>query len=92
MCGWVVQHRMIWILIRKMFINQSITKNKSVIDGKTVQIYGWISQPTFTITKIHSLRDAAFGADCLTPLKTLKMITVGLKMDSGNAIKNCYML
>ena len=38
--------------------------------------------------KIHPLRDAAFGADCLTSFKTLKIITVGLKMDSGNAIKN----
>ena len=44
--------------------------------------------------KIHPLRDAAFGADCLTSVKILKIITVGLdlNMDSGNAIKNCYML
>ena len=42
--------------------------------------------------KIHPLRDAAFGADCLASLRILKIITVGLKMDSGNAIKNCYML
>ena len=32
---------------------------------------------------IHPLRDAAFGADCLTPLRISKIITVGLKMDSG---------
>ena len=37
--------------------------------------------------KIHPLRDAAFGADCLTPFRILKIVTVGLKMDSGNAIK-----
>ena len=42
--------------------------------------------------KVHPLRDAAFGADCLTPFKILKIVIVGLKMDSGNAIKNCYML
>ena len=42
--------------------------------------------------KIHPLRDAAFGADCLTTFRILKTIVVGLKMDSGNAIKNCYML
>ena len=42
--------------------------------------------------KIHLLRDAAFGEDCSTSFKILKIITVGLKMDSGNAIKNCYML
>ena len=42
--------------------------------------------------KIHPLRDAAFGAACLTPLRILKTVTVGLKMDSGNAIKNSYML
>ena len=42
--------------------------------------------------KVHPLRDAAFGADCLTPFRILKIIIVGLKMDSSNAIKNCYML
>ena len=42
--------------------------------------------------KIHPLRDAAFGADYLTPFRILKIRIVGLKMDSGNAIKNCYML
>ena len=42
--------------------------------------------------KIHPLQDAAFGADCLTPFRILKIIIVGLKMDSGNAFKNCYML
>ena len=40
--------------------------------------------------KIHSLRDAAFGADCLTPVRILKILIVC--MDSGNAIKNCHML
>ena len=63
-----------------------------MINGKKVQIYGWISQPRFTVSKHPSLQDAAFGADCLTSLKILKIITVGLRMDSGNAIKNCYML
>ena len=29
--------------------------------------------------KIHPLGDAAFGANCLTPLRILKIITVGLK-------------
>ena len=42
--------------------------------------------------KIHPLRDAAFGIDYLTPFRILKIIIVVLKMDSGNAIKNCYML
>ena len=42
--------------------------------------------------KIHPLRDGAFGADCLTPLRIFKNITVGQKMDSGNTIKNSYML
>ena len=36
--------------------------------------------------KYYPLRDAAFGADCLTPLRILKIITVRLKMDSGDAI------
>ena len=42
--------------------------------------------------KIHRLQDAAFGADCLTLLRILKIITIGLKMDSGNAMKDLYML
>ena len=42
--------------------------------------------------KIHPLRDAAFGPDCLTRLRILKIITVDLTIDSGNAINNCYML
>ena len=42
--------------------------------------------------KIHPLPDEAFGADCLTPFRILKIIIVGLKIDSGNAIKNYYML
>ena len=42
---------------------------------------------------IYPLRDAAFGADCLTSFKILKIIIiVVLKMVSGNAVKNCYML
>ena len=42
--------------------------------------------------KVHPLRDAAFGADCLTLFRILKNLIVGLKMDSGDAIKNCYRL
>ena len=42
--------------------------------------------------KIHPLLDAASGPDCLTPFRILKIVIVGLKMDSGNAIKNCYTL
>ena len=51
LCCWVVQHRLIWIVIGKMFINQSFTKNKAVINGKTVQICWWLSQPRFTLSK-----------------------------------------
>ena len=38
---------------------------------------------------IHPLRDVAFCADCLIPFTILEIIIVGLKIDSGNAIKNC---
>ena len=38
--------------------------------------------------KIRPLRDAAFGADYLTPVRILKIVTVSLTMDSGYAIKN----
>ena len=62
-----------------MFSNQSFTESKAVINGETVQIYRSISQPRFNISKIHPLRDAAFGADCLTPFRILKIIIVGLK-------------
>ena len=37
-------------------------------------------------------RDEGFSADCLTLFRILKIIIVGLKMDSGNAIGNCYIL
>ena len=77
-----------------MFNKQSFTKDKVTCDkwiNGTIILMD-ISQPRFTTAKIHSLRDAAFGVDCLTPLRTLKIVTVGLKMDSRNAIKNCYML
>ena len=70
---------MIWIVIGKTFINQSFTKNKAVTNRRTVQIYEWISQPRLLYQKIHPLRDAAFGADCLTCFKILKIVTVGLK-------------
>ena len=62
-----------------MFVNQSFTKNRTVINGKTVQIYGWISEPDLLCQKIHPLRDATFGADCLTPLTIFEIVTVGLK-------------
>ena len=49
--------------------------------------------------KIHPLRDTAFGADCLIPLRILKIITIGLKkwilvMLSSIVIccKNCQIL
>ena len=41
-------------------------------------IYGYLSREVL-YQKIHSLRDAAFDADCLTPYRILKIITVGLK-------------
>ena len=72
---------MIWIVIGKMFINESFTKNMAVINGKTVQIYAWIdiSAEIYCIKKINPLRDASFGADCLTSFKILEIITIGLK-------------
>ena len=74
-----------------MFTNQSFTENKAVINGEMIQICCSISQPRFNVSKkMHPSRDAAFGANCLIPFRSLKMF--GLKMDSGNAIKNCYML
>ena len=52
-------------------------------------IDGYISQDLLCQI-IHPSRDAAVGADCSTSFRILKVIIVGLKMDSGNAIKNCY--
>ena len=63
----------------KVVTNQCFTENKTVINGKTVQIYRWISQPRFTSLKNHLLQDAAFGGDCLTQVKILKIAIVGLK-------------
>ena len=76
-----------------MFINQFFTRNKAVINGKKVQVYmdGYLSRD-LQYQQIHPLRDAAFGADWLTPLRILKIITIGLKKESGNAIKDSYMM
>ena len=75
-----------------MFIKQSFTKNKAVINGTRYKyMVGYLSRDLL-YQKIHPFRDAAFGADCLTSPKILKITIVGLKMDYGNAIKNCYML
>ena len=80
---------MTWIVIEKVFTNQSFTENKAVINEDTAQIYLWISQRRFTTPKkIHPLRDAASDADCSTPFRILKITTVSLKMDSGNVINN----
>ena len=55
-CCWVVQHRMIWIMIGKTInTNKFFTVNKAVINGKMVQIYRLISQPRFTISKTPSI-------------------------------------
>ena len=70
---------MIWTVIGKMFINQSFTKSKAVINGETVQILDGYLSRDLLYQKIHSLRDSAFGADCLTPLRILEIITVALK-------------
>ena len=60
-----------------MFINQSFIKNKAVINGTNIWVD--ISAEIYYLKKIHPLRDAAFGTDCLTSFKILKIITVGLK-------------
>ena len=50
-CFCVVKHKMMWIVIGKMFTNQSFTENKAVINVKTVQICCSISQPRLKIKK-----------------------------------------
>ena len=70
---------MIWVVISKMFINQSFTKNKAVINGKWYKyVSGYLSRDLL-YQKFHPLRDAAFGAGCSTPLRILNIVTVGLK-------------
>ena len=54
-------------------------------------MYGYLSRD-LTYQKIHPLRDAAFDADCLALLRILKIITVSPKMDSGNSVKNRFIL
>ena len=61
------------------------------MEKRNKYMYGYLSRDS-PYQKIHPLRDSAFGADCLTSFKILKIKAVGLKIDSGNAIKNCYML
>ena len=62
-----------------MFINQSFTKNKAVINGKRNKYMDGHLGRDLLHKKICPLRDAAFGADCLTPFRILKIATVGLK-------------
>ena len=76
-----MQQKIIWIVIGKMFINQSFTENKAVINGKRYKyIDGYLSRDLLH-QKIYPLRNAAFGADAdsSTPLRILKIRTVGLK-------------
>ena len=63
---------MIWTVIGKMFINQSFAKNKTVINGKTVQIYGWISQSRFTISKNPSVTRCSMQCRLLNFLKNFE--------------------
>ena len=51
LCRWVVQHKMIWIVIGMMVYWSIFTENKAVIYVKTVQICYSISHPTFHISK-----------------------------------------
>ena len=48
-------------------------------------IDGYLSRGLLCQT-IHPLRDAAFGADCLTPFKILKILIFGLR----NGFSQCY--
>ena len=75
-----------------MLISQSFTQNKSVISGKRYKYMDGYLSRDFLYLKIHPLRDAELGEDCLTPLRILKIKTVRLKKDSGNGVKNCSML
>ena len=47
--------------------------------GKRYKYVGGYLSRDLLYQKIHPLRDAEFGSDCLTLLKILKIITVGLK-------------
>ena len=67
------------IVIGKMFINQSFTKNKAVINRKRYKYMDGYLSRDLLYQKIHPLRGAAFGANCLTSFKILKVVTVGLK-------------
>ena len=76
LCCWVVQHRIIWIVIGKVFTNQSFTENRAVINGKWYKYIDEHLSRDLLHQKLHPLRDAAFDADCLTPLRILKIITI----------------
>ena len=55
------------------------TENKAVINGEMVQVYSSIFQSRFNMSIIYSLRDTVSDADCSSPLRILKIVTVGLK-------------
>ena len=68
------------IAIGKIFLNQPFSENKTVINGETIQIYCPYISRDLIYQKLHPLRDAAFGADCFTPFRILKIVIVGLKI------------
>ena len=79
--------------IGKMFTDQSFTENKAVINGETVQIYCSISQPRFNISIIPSVTRCSIWCRLLNSFQNFENPNSSFKkMDSGNAIKNCYML
>ena len=84
---------MIWIVIGKMFINQSFTKNKAVVNGKTIQIYEWISQPRSTISRNPSVMRCSTWCRLLNSFQYFENHNNKCKkMDSGDVIKNSNML
>ena len=67
-----MQHRMFWIVIEKMFINQYFTKNKAVINGKKVEIYGLISHSRFTLLKNPSVTRCMIWCRLFNSFKNFK--------------------
>ena len=57
-----------------MFTNRSFTEIKAVINGEMVQFIDECLGQDLPYKKVHSLWDATFGANCLIPLRILKII------------------
>ena len=80
------------IKLPKQLTIGAFTENKAVLNGETVKICCSISQWRFNISKNPLMTRCSIWCRLLNSFQNFGNCTSSLKkMDSGNAITNCYM-